>query len=343
MKAIQLVKYGPAKTAFKTAEVPTPKLNNKEDVLIKVHAFGLNFADIMARKGLYRAAPDLPAILGYEVVGEVVKVNDKENNHLIGKKVLSLTRFGGYAEFVQSTSLSISLIPDFLSDGEALALATQYCTAYLAMESCKNLKQSDNILVHSASGGVGTAITQLAKIKGCKVFGLTRSGSKVDYLKSNGVDFPIITSEKDYLKVITENPSFSKVQATFNSVGGETLKKDFQLLDATGEIVFFGISDRSNQKKGLLFTLFQLLKIGKIHPAKLLLNSQSIHGLNLLAIGDKNPEQITYALEKLISLVKEKKIMPHAKHGFEWDKVALAHHGIENGDFTGKVFIKVNN
>ena len=75
MKAIQLVKYGPAKTAFKTAEVPTPKLNNKEDILIKVHAFGLNFADIMARKGLYRAAPDLPAILGYEVVGEVVKVN----------------------------------------------------------------------------------------------------------------------------------------------------------------------------------------------------------------------------------------------------------------------------
>ena len=118
---------------------------------------------------------------------------------------------------------------------------------------------------------------------------------------------------------------------------------NFYWLDTTGEIVFFGISDRTNQKKGLLFTLFQLLKIGKIHPAKLLLNSQSIHGLNLLAIGDKNPEQITYALEKLISLVKEKKIMPHAKHGFDWDKIALAHHGIENGDFTGKVFIKVNN
>jgi NADPH2:quinone reductase len=343
MKAIQLVKYGSAKTAFKTAKVPTPKLVNKEDILIKVQAFGLNFADVMARKGLYKAAPALPAILGYEIVGEVVKVNDDVNNNLIGKRVLSLTRFGGYAEFIQSTSSSISILSDFLSNGEALALATQYCTAFLAVETCSNLKESDAILVHSASGGVGTAITQLAKLKGCKVFGLTRSASKVDYLKSNGVDFPIVTSEIDYLKSIKVNPFFSKVQATFNSVGGETLKKDIQLLDKTGEMVFFGISDRTNQKKGLLFTIFQLLKIGKIHPAKLLLNSQSIHGLNLLTIGDKNPEQITNALEKLISLVEYKKITPNAKHGFDWDQIAFAHQGIENGDFTGKVYININN
>ena len=341
MKAIQLIKYGSSINAFKTAEIPTPLLSEKEEVLIKVHAFGLNFADVMARKGLYRAAPDLPAVLGYEVVGEVIKVNDAENDYLIGKRVLCLTRFGGYAEFVKSKKSIIKIIPSSLSDGQALALATQYCTAFLALKSCNNLNSSDTILIHSASGGVGSAIIQLAKLKKIKVIGLTRSANKVDYLKKNGVDFPIVTTEDDYLSLLKSNPTFSKVQAIFNSVGGKTMKKDIELLDITGQIVFFGISDRTNQKKGLLFTLFQLLKIGKIHPAKLLLNSQTISGLNLLAIADKNPQQLNDALEELISLFEENKISPSLGNQFLWNELSSAHEKFEKGELTGKVFVKV--
>lgn len=342
MKVIQLVKYGDAHKAFRTSELPIPDLINKDDLLIKVESFGLNFADVMARKGLYRATPALPAVLGYEVIGKIVKVNNDKNQNLIGKKVLCLTRFGGYAEFVKSSLLNIKLIPHTINNGQALALATQYCTAYLALNSCLHLKDSDIILVHSASGGVGTAITQLAKLKGLKVIGLTRTKSKINYLKSNGVDFPLVTSKKDYSSLIKEIPGFSKIQATFNSVGGDTIKKDIKLLDVTGQVVFFGISDRTNQKKGLLFTLFQLFKIGKIHPAKLLLNSQSLHGLNLLAIGDKNPKQLNHALEELISLVNLKKIKPNADYCFAWDEIAQAHDGFEKGKFTGKVYINTN-
>ena len=86
MKAIQLIRYGSADKAFRSVEVPKPTLISEDDVLVKVHAFGLNFADVMARKGLYRAAPPIPAILGYEVVGEVVEVKNKNNESLIGKK-----------------------------------------------------------------------------------------------------------------------------------------------------------------------------------------------------------------------------------------------------------------
>ena len=99
MKAIQLIKYGSSKDSFEINEIPVPNLINKEDVLVKVHAFGINFADIMARKGLYRASPALPAVLGYEVVGIVEKTKDPKNNHLVGKRVLALTRFGGYAHY----------------------------------------------------------------------------------------------------------------------------------------------------------------------------------------------------------------------------------------------------
>ena len=165
MKAIQLIKYGSSKDSFEINEIPVPNLKNKDDVLIKVHAFGINFADIMARKGLYKASPPLPAVLGYEVVGIVEKVKDPKNNHLIGKRVLALTRFGGYAQYAVTTALGLIEIPKSVKNGIALALATQYCTALMAVQKT-DLEKNDLVLIHSASGGVGTALTQLLKQKG---------------------------------------------------------------------------------------------------------------------------------------------------------------------------------
>ena len=141
MKAIQLIRYGSADKAFRSVEVPKPTLISEDDVLVKVHAFGLNFADVMARKGLYRAAPPIPAILGYEVVGEVVEVKNKNNESLIGKRVLALTRFGGYAEYACTNISGLVEIPAQISNGEALALATQYCTAFLAVKNAKILRK----------------------------------------------------------------------------------------------------------------------------------------------------------------------------------------------------------
>ena len=168
MKAIQLIKYGDAHTAFQTNEVPIPQLKSSDSVLIKVQAFGINFADVMARKGLYRAAPKLPAILGYDVVGTVERVNSNFNENLIGKRVLAMTRFGGYAEYSMASSKGIIEIQDQVPNGHALALATQYCTAHLAIEKT-SLFNNDFVLIHSASGGVGTALTQLAKLKIAKL------------------------------------------------------------------------------------------------------------------------------------------------------------------------------
>lgn len=340
MKAIQLIKYGDAHTAFQTNEVPIPQLKSNDSILIKVQAFGINFADVMARKGLYRAAPNLPAILGYEVVGIVERVNSNSNEYLIGKRVLAMTRFGGYAEYSVASCKGIIEIQDQVPIGHALALATQYCTAHIAIEKT-SLNNNDFVLIHSASGGVGTALTQLAKLKKCQIIGLTTTSSKISYLKKNGVNFPIYHENNNYIKKIMDVIKSQKVSAIFNSVGGHTFKKDLELLDSDGHLVFFGISDRIKSRKGILNTLFQLLKIGKIHPAKLILNSQSINGLNLLEIADKKPEQIQNSLKELITLYMENKISPMAENEFNWDQISNAHHGLENSKFVGKVYINV--
>ena len=207
MKAFQLVKYGaPSSSVFKEVEVEKPTLLKDDELLVKVHAFGLNYADVMARKGLYKAAPALPCVLGYEVIGEIVAVKNTKNNEWMGKRVLAMTRFGGYAEYAKTVINGIVEIPKEISNGAALALATQYCTAYFALCHEIKLYPSETVLIHAASGGVGTALTQLAKWKGCKVIGLTRSPKKVDYLIKNGVDLPIVTTEKDYKSEVENHP-----------------------------------------------------------------------------------------------------------------------------------------
>ena len=114
-----------------------------------------------------------------------------------------------------------------------------------------------------------------------------------------------------------------------------------QLLDNTGTFIFFGISDRTNQNKGFFQTLLQMFKIGKIHPAMLILKSQYIVGLNLLEIADKNPQQLQKALKELINLLEKKLINPVAANEFSWEQISKAHFGMENAQFTGKTFVNI--
>ena len=160
-------------------------------------------------------------------------------------------------------------------------------------------------------------------------------------MKSNGVDFPIDTSQKDYELQIQQIFPNQKITSIFNSVGGITFKKDIQLLENSGTLVFFGISDRINQKKGLFQTLLQMLKIGKIHPALLILKSQTIAGLNLLEIADKNPQQLLESLKELVNLQNSNVINPIASNKFTWEEISKAHYGMENAQFTGKTYIDI--
>src|SRR5690606_36991561 len=114
--------------AFELVEISEPSRSTGE-VLIDVEAFGLNYADVMARNGLYREAPPLPFVPGYEVVG---RIREADNSTLIGKRVIAFTRFGGYAEVVVTSENGFVEIDEGVSAGEAVAMGTQYVTAYHA-------------------------------------------------------------------------------------------------------------------------------------------------------------------------------------------------------------------
>lgn len=338
MKAVYLKKYGPADTAFEIREAHKP-VPGPEQVIIKVAAFGLNFADVMARLGLYKAAPPLPAILGYDVVGKIESVGSAVKNVAAGDRVTALTHFGGYAEYAIAEGKVVSPVSESLSDGIAVALATQYSTAYFLSHNMANLQENDNVLIHAAAGGVGTALTQMALLKRCTVFGTCSSSEKILYLKKNGVQHPINYTEKDFEEVIRNLLGKKGLDVVFDPVGGKSVKKGYRLLGAGGRLLSFGVSSM-NQTKSILGKLRVLAQFGIYHPLQFLSNSKGMIGVNLLKISEANPQKIAKAMQEVIRMTEEGILEPHLGGEYPISQLAAAHHFLESRKSMGKIVVK---
>lgn len=337
MRQIELIKFGKSEKAFRLTEKETPALS-KDEVLIKSEGFGLNFADVMARLGLYPACPPLPAVLGYENVGRIAEVGTDVEGFKNGDRVLAFTRFGGYSDYIKSKPMAIAKIPESFSTGEAVALATQYITAWYAVEECVRLHRGDHVLVHAAAGGVGTALIQLLKHKECVIFGTVGNNEKVGHVRELGVDYPINYRESDYSTKIKELGFHKKIHVSINPVGGDYVKKDLELLNAGGRLIVFGASKFTNAKN-LFQKLGVLWSFGKYSPIKLMSESKSIIGLNMLAIADESPEAFSRGLRSVIKLAESGVIKPVVGKTFNHTQIADAHRYLESRQSIGKLVI----
>lgn len=338
MKAAHLTKYGNAKTAFEIREVekPIPKPNQ---VLIKVEAFGLNFADVMARLGLYKAAPPLPAILGYDVVGTVEAIGSEVTHLQLGQRVTALTRFGGYAEYAEADKEVVFPVPESFSAGVAVALATQYSTAYFLSHHMANLQENDKVLIHAAAGGVGTALVQMALHKKCLVFGTCGSSEKIEYLKKNGVQHPINYLKKDFEVVVQKISGKKGLDVVFDPVGGKSIKKDYRLLGSGGRVFSFGVSSM-NQTKSIFGKLRVAYQFGFYHPLQFLSGSKGIIGVNILKVGEDRPEKLSKAMKAVVRMTEEGILDPHVGGEYQVDQLAEAHTFLESRKSMGKIVVK---
>ena len=338
MNAAYLIKYGKAEKSFEIREADNPKPKPNQ-VLIKVEAFGLNFADVMARLGLYKAAPPLPAILGYDVVGEIEAIGTNVNHVKLGDRVIALTKFGGYAEFALADKEVVYKIPNSFSAGVAVALATQYSTAYFLSHHMANLQENDTVLIHAAAGGVGTALVQMALHKKCIVFGTCGSQEKVDYLKKNGVHYPINYRKNNFEEVVRKVIEKKGLDAVFDPVGGKSIKKDFRLLGAGGRVFSFGVSSM-NQTKTIFGKLRVLWQFGLYHPLQFLSASKGMVGINMLKVAEENPEKIAKVMQEVIRLTEEGILTPHVGGEYQVKELAEAHAFLESRKSMGKIVVK---
>lgn len=333
MKAIFLVKIGEPEKAFEFRDVPTPKPANGE-VLIKVEGFGLNFADIVAREGMYKDAPPRPCILGYEVVGRIVEINGSFSHLSVGDRVMAFTKFGGYAEYAITDARAAAKIGDTVSIPAAAALATQYCTAFYCAAMAANLREGENVIIHTASGGVGSALLQFARSKHCNIIATTSSSSKVDLLKNAGAGYVINIAAENFAAGVKR--IFPQgTDAIFDALGGKYLRQGIGLLAPGGRIICYGASQMTGVST--LKRISAALQFGFYHPAQFMMSSKSLIGVNMLHIAEKRPLIIQHCLQQVIELFNKKIFTPAEGKLFAAQSISSAHRYLQEKRATGKV------
>ena len=336
-EAIFLIKYGKSNTAFEKRDMIVPDIK-AEEVCIEVESFGLNYADVMARNKMYREAPPLPAVLGYDVVGKVVNIGKNADENLLGKRVLAFTRFGGYAKHVNTSFKSVVEVGN-MEANKALALGTRYVTAYYMSEYLTTIHENENALIHAGAGGVGLALIQILKAKKVIIFAKVSSDEKCDFVLNHGANFAINYKKSDYIQQLSTLLGNQKLIVSFNPVGGSTFKKDFQFLGAGGKLFLFGGSELTGTKWGIFSSLNFVRKMGLILPIALMMKSKSILGVNMLKVADETPEILSHCMNKVIEMFENKTISPILGESFSVDDISKAHAKLESGLSIGKISV----
>ncbi len=336
MKAIFLVRTGEGKEAFETRETPIP-IPGHGEVVIKVEAFGLNYADVMARRGLYKAAPPIPSVLGYDVAGTIYSLGEGTTGVSTGQRVAALTRFGGYAEYAVTQASAIIPLPDTMTMPLATSLATQASTAVFSSIFATRIYSGDRVLIHAAAGGVGTILVQLAKAKGCIVYGFA-SALKHDYLKDIGVDYVFDSHASDPWTKLVTHLSADKLDVVFDNIGGLSFKKGLQLLGPGGRIIAYGAAAQNRGNKSSQLNNMRVgLGFGFHSPIGLIVKSQSIIGVNMLSLADNKPMVLKEVMEEVSRLAKSGIIRPVLGKEFPADRIGEAHDFLESRNSTGKI------
>jgi NADPH2:quinone reductase len=339
-EAFVLCKFGPSAQAFERKIVQLPELASDE-VLIESEAFGLNYADVMARHGMYKEAPPLPCVLGYELVGIVKQVGANCSPDLLGKRVLAFSRFGGYAKLVQTKAQAIVEVED-LSAEIAMSLSTQGVTAYYMSDYVSPIRKNEHILIHAAAGGVGSLLIQLAKRKGAIVYAKIGSEDKRELAKKLGADHVINYKSTAYELELKKLLGINKLSASFNPVAGNTIKKDMSLLGPNGRLYLFGGSQMVGGKYGILSKLKFVWDMGFVLPIGLMMQSKSILGVNMLKIADSYPEIISTCLQDMLELYRKNEITTHVGGVFNENQLIEAHDLLESGNSMGKITVRWN-
>ena len=295
----------------------------------------------MARQGIYPDAPDLPAVLGYEVAGEVDEVGDDVESFKSGDRVMAACRFGGYAEIVAVRERDLIPLPEGWSFEEGAALPVVYGTAYASLVSFGNLRSGERLLIQAAAGGVGIAATQIGKLLGAEIYG-TASASKHDAIREFGVQHPIDYRDKDFADEVRRIAGEQcPLDLIVDGIGAKSWKDGYQLLRPGGRLVMIGASSFvSGEKRNLRRAAVNLAKVPRFNPIKMASESRSVIGLNMLRLWDARGSLDEWT-EPLTQWLDQGLLRPVVSETFPLERVADAHRYMGERKNVGKVVLTV--
>lgn len=341
MKAVVLTGTG-GYDVLQVQERPDPAVGPGE-VRIAVKAAGINFADTMARVGLYPDAPKPPCVLGYEVAGEIESLGDGVTEHEVGDRVIAGTRFGGQAELVTVPADQALPLPSELSFEQGAAFPVNYGTAYAALIMMGSLREGDRVLIHAAGGGVGISATQIARNVGAEIFG-TASASKHDAIKAQGVTHPIDYRSQDFEAEAMRITGGEGVDLIIDALGPSSFRKDYRLLRSGGRLVMYGLSENSKEgKRDIPLTLKSLAAMPTATmpwwKSLLVMNeNKGVFGLNMLKWWDAEGN-LDRVIDPLMADLEAGRLQPVVAEAFPFDRAGDAHKFIAERRNVGKVVL----
>ena len=340
MRAVVITRHGEPEV-LRVEQRPDPPVGPGE-VRVSVRAAGINFADLMARAGVYPDAPSPPCVVGYEVAGEVESVAPGVESQAVGNRVIAGTRFGGYAELVSVPEDQVIPLPDSLSFEQGAAFPVNYGTAYAALVIMGGLKQGERLLIHAAAGGVGIAATQLARQIGAEVFG-TASASKHEAIRAQGVDHPIDYRNADFAAEAMRITGGIGLDLIIDAVGPSSFRKDYAILRPGGRLVMFGLSEvQTGEKRDLPAVLRGLVRMPLAtmpwwRSLSVMSENKGVFGLNMLKWWDD--EGLDRVLEPLSAGLEAGDYEPVVAEVFPFERAADAHRFIGERRNVGKVVL----
>ena len=335
MRQAVIPRHGDA-TVFEIREAPDP-VPGPGEIRVRVRAAGINFADILARIGLYPDAPKPPVVVGYEVAGVVDAVGEGVTSAHEGDRVLALTRFGGYADSVVVPALQAYRFPDRLSDAEAAAVPVTYLTGAIALYRMAAVSAGETVLVHNAGGGLGIAATQLARLRRATVIG-TASAAKHDALRSFGVDFTIDYRTADVASEVSRVTRGRGVDVILDPIGGASFGKSYRMLAPLGRLIMLGISSMSGERRNALTVLRSWWAMKPFQPLSLINRNRGVFGLNVGHLWGER-RQLQPLMELLLMELSAERLTPIVAKTFPLERVADAHRFIQNRSNIGKVVL----
>lgn len=338
MRQIWIPRAGPPEV-LEVREAPDP-LPAPGEVRIRTEAAGVNFADIVGRLGLYADLPPMPVVPGYEVAGRVDAVGDGVETDWIGRDVLALTRFGGYADVVCVPEVRAFARPEGMEAAVGAALPVNYLTAYQLIEVMGGLRPGETMLVHSAGGGVGVAAVQLARRLGARVLG-TASAAKHSFLKELGVDHCIDPAREDFEARAREITEGRGVELILDAVGGRSFRKSYRALAPTGRLGMFGVSAATpGKRRSRLAALRAMVAIPSLrfHPLRLMGENKGVFGVNLGHLWEETDRVVGW-METLLEYWRGGSVRPVIAERFPFEAAAVSHHFLQDRKNLGKVLL----
>ncbi|MFQ5530335.1 MAG: zinc-binding alcohol dehydrogenase family protein [Gemmatimonadota bacterium] len=339
-RAILIERHG-APESLVERDIPRREPGPSE-VLLKVHAAGVNFADLLMRAGLYSTVPPRPYSPGFEVAGEVAQLGSDVKGWSEGDRVVAIMRFGAYANEVVVPATDLLGYPASLTPVEAAAVPVVFLTAWVCLFEAAHARSGETALILGAGGGVGTAAVQLAVGRGMRVLGTAGTDRKREFVVNDLGAEACFDSRADWETRVRQTVGSRAVDIALDPVGGRATVACRGLLAPLGRLVFYGMSEAMpGRKLARLRAVRAWLRTPRFHPLSLVEPNIGVFGVHLLHLGAKEP-LLRNALAEILQRVVHGELRPVVDRTFPLNRegAVQAHAYIHARKNLGKVVLE---